>query len=80
MPTCKKDEVYEVNDLVKELEMANEEIKKVTADEERERSELLILCKDFDRDQSMKYIKKASAKIIDKLYGKYKKKRTQKAN
>ena len=64
------EEVDELEDLVKELETANEEIKEVTADEEvkeepsevdRKGSELVRLSEDGDIDQFVKYIKKASA-------------------
>ena len=44
------------------------------------RDELLKLAEDGDLDKSVAYIKKASHKVINKLYTEYERKRMQKAN
>ena len=49
-------------------------------DTDRKRSELIQLAEDGDLDQSIAYIKKASSKIINKLYHEYEERRLQKAN
>lgn len=65
MPRRKKEEVDEVEDSVKELETANEEIQEVIANEEvkekpneidRKRSELVRISEDGVNDQSVKNI------------------------
>ena len=48
--------------------------------EEKKRNILLKLAEDSDLDKSVAYIKKASHKVIDKLYTNYERKRMQKAN
>ena len=47
---------------------------------EKKRDELLKLAEDGDLDKSVNYIKKASQKVINKLYTEYERKRMQKAN
>ena len=74
-----------IDDLINELETADEEVKKATEDSKHEdnnkkRDELLKLAEDGDLDKSVAYIKKASQKVIDKLYTEYERKRMQKAN
>ena len=46
----------------------------------KRRSEFIKLVEDGDLDQSIKYIKKASSQIINKLYYVYEERRMQKAN
>ena len=72
----------------------NEEINNIFGDEksekvepqndnndlEKKRDELLKLAEDGDLDKSVSYIKKASHKVINKLYTEYVCKRMQKAN
>ena len=47
---------------------------------EKKRDELLKLAEDGDLDKSVAYIKKASHKVINKLYTEYERKRILKAN
>ena len=47
---------------------------------EKKRDELLKLEEDGELDKSVAYIKKASQKVINKLYTEYERKRMQKAN
>ena len=47
---------------------------------EKKRDKLLKLAEDGDLDKSVAYIKKASQKVINKLYTEYEHKRMQKAN
>jgi len=49
-------------------------------DTDKKRDELLKLAEDGELDKSVAFVKKASSKIVDKLYGKYDRKRSQKAN
>ena len=81
--------------LVIEEEATNEEIKNeiedaINNDDKKEedisndidsrQQELIKLAEDRGIDQSVKYIRKASSKIIAKLYAEYKEKRLQRAN
>ena len=47
---------------------------------EKKRDELLKLAENGDLDKSIAYIKKASQKVINKLYTEYERKRMEKAN
>lgn len=88
-----KRKTEDINDLVKEFDNANEEIKEAIEedpikelteeykdDTNKRRSELIRLSEDGEIDQSVKYIKKVSAKIVGELYREYEKRRMQKAN
>ena len=52
----------------------------VSNDLDSMRSELIKLAEDGQLDQSVKYIKKTSSKVIKKIYQEYEQKRLQKAN
>ena len=93
MPKRKSKEPETIDNMIDQLERANqvvkEEINNINEDDtkpekpqddESKRDELLRLAEDGDLDKSVAYIKKASQKIIDKLYTEYERKRTQKAN
>ena len=56
------------------------EPKEENNDLEKKRDELLKLAEDGDLDKSVAYIKKASQKVINKLYNEYERKRMPKAN
>ena len=64
---------------------SNEKLEKVKPKEDnsnldKKRDELLKLAKDGDLDKSVAYIKKASQKVINKLYTEYELKQMQKPN
>ena len=93
MPKRKSKTPETVEGLLTELESANETIIEelndaVNDDKPRDeqktndakRDQLLKLAEDGDLDKSVAYIKKASQRIIDKLYPEYERKRAQKAN
>ena len=95
MPTRKTEQPETVDELINELESANEtiksEVEKAVSDSNSEgkpldepldnkRDELLKLAEDGDLDKSISYIKKASQKVIDKLYTEYERRRMQKVN
>ena len=62
-------------------EVANVDKQKDDSNEsEKKRNELLKLAEGGEMDKSVAYIKKASDKVIDKLYTEYERKRMQKAN
>ena len=80
----------DINSLVNEIETTNEEIKNeiedaINNDDKKEedisndidsrQQELIKLAEDGGIDRSVKYIRKASSKIIGKLYAEYKEKR-----
>ena len=94
MPKRKSNKVDSIDDLVNELETAHETIKeeinetppqgkqpeldsKPQYDTDKKRDELLKLA---ELDKSVAFIKKASSKIVGKLYSEYDRKRSQKAN
>ena len=56
------------------------EPKSDNTDYEKKRDELLKLAENGDLDKSIAYIKKASQKVINKLYTEYERKRMEKAN
>ena len=65
----------------KEASSAPEEQVKAHKQElDRRREELLRLPEDSDIDQSVKYLKKTSAKVLNKLYTEYEARRLEKAN
>ena len=87
MPKRKEPET--INDIINEIDSANDTIKDAVCDDNiqdkpqesfNKRDQLLKLAEDGDLDKSVAYIKKASQKIIDKLYTEYEKKRLQKTN
>ena len=97
MPKRKGKDPKTVDELLDELESANEtiqeEVNNIVSDSDSQnkpesepqindtkRDQLLKLAEDGDLDKSVAYIKKASQKIIDKLYSEYERRRTQKAN
>ena len=57
-----------------------DEQKDDSKESEKKRKELLKMAEDGEMDKSVAYIKKASGKVIDKLYTEYERKRMQKAN
>ena len=72
------EEVGEVEEIIAgEVEALQPEPK---TDLDRKRDELLKHAEDGDLDKSVAYVKKASAKIIEKLYVEYDRKRMQKVN
>ena len=93
MPKRKNKNPETIDELLVELESANdivqEEVKEAVKEElpktppdnsDNKRDQLLKLAEDGDIDKSIVYIKKASKKMIDKLYLEYERKRIQKAN
>ena len=85
MPKRKNVKPETIDDLIDELETADGEVKKATnnskhEDNNKKRDELLKLAEDGELDKSVAYIKKASQKVIDKLYTEYERQRMQKAN
>ena len=85
MPKCKNTKPEAIDDLIDELETTNEKVSKATEDIKTDdnskiRDELLKLAEEGELDKSVLYIKKASQKIIDKLYSEYERKCMQKAN
>ena len=87
----KIEEPVNVNSLVVELENGSEELRNIEIDNDHkkegeentnvdlQRSELIKLAEDGQLDQSVKYSKKASSKVINKLYKEFEDKRMQKA-
>ena len=93
MPKRKSKNPETVEELLTDLESANETIIEKLNDavndekpqEEQQlndskRDQLLKLAEDVELDKSVVYIKKASKKIIDKLFSEHERKRSQKAN
>ena len=90
MPKRKSKNPETVEELLTDLESANENIIEELNDavnDEKPQEEQQIndskrdqLAEDGELDKSVAYIKKASKKIIDKLYSEYERKRAQKAN
>ena len=94
----KKDKPETIDDVIEEMETAEEEFKDILTEEnhekvepkkptentsdtvEKKRDVLLKLAEDGDLDKSVAHIKKASQKVINKLYTEYECKRMQKAN
>lgn len=58
----------------------NEDKRLENNDVDKKWNELIRLSEDGDIDQSVKYLKKASAKVINKLYQDFESKRLEKAN
>ena len=95
MPRRKNTKPETIDELLEEMETAEniveEEIKNTSSEKpekeepepdntEKTRDELLKVAEDGDLDKSVTYIKKASQKVINKLYTEYERKRMQKAN
>ena len=68
-----------IDDLVDELNVAGEEVEDA-ANDVNKRDELLKLSESGELDKSVSYIKKASQKVIDRLYEDYERRRMQRAN
>ena len=94
MPKIKSNNIETMDDLVEEIQTAEavvkDEMKSIKEEQKTEpnnnedsnkrRNELLKLAEDEHIDKSVAYIKKASQKVIDKLYFEYERKRMRKAN
>ena len=95
MPRRKNTKPETIDELLEEMEttetIVEEEIKNSSSEKpekkepepdntEKKRDELLKLAEHGDLDKSVAYIKKASQKVINKLYTEYERKRMQKAN
>ena len=96
MPKRKTKRPETIEELIDELDTANEtiteEVENVDNDStkdkpqvddmevDKKRGTILKLAEDGEIDKSVSYIKKASQKIIDKLYTEHERKRMQKAN
>ena len=90
MPKRKKEKLETIDELIEEVQAAEGNITKELEpqldvepsqrDINKKRDELLKLAQDGELDKSVAYIKKASTKIIEKLYIEYERKRMVRAN